>query len=79
MSVQITGKMKVDYVSKKTGRQVIGTNIFVAEPIKSDYGEGHMVDKLFVSESDIPYTSIDINKKCDVVYDIYGRVREIRY
>lgn len=79
MAVQITGKMKVDYVSKKTGKPVLGSNIFVAEPIKSDYGEGHMVDKLFVSEQDIPYSSIEINKKCEVVYDKYGRVREIRY
>lgn len=79
MSVQISGKMKVDYVSKKTGRQVTGTNIFVAEQIKSDYGEGIMVDKLFVSESDIPYSTIELSKKCDIVYDKYGRVREIRY
>ena len=79
MSVQISGKMKVDYVSKKTGRQVTGTNIFVAEQIKSDYGEGIMVDKLFVSESDIPYNTIELSKKCDIVYDKYGRVREIRY
>ena len=53
----ITGKMKVEYTSKKTGLPVRGTNIFIAEPIKSDFGEGMIVDKCYVSESVVPYAA----------------------
>ena len=76
--VTISGKMKVDYVSKQTGRPVKGTNVFIGEPIKSDFGEGVMVDKVFVSENSIPYDSIKIGK-CEVTYDKYGRIKEIQY
>ena len=74
----VTGKMKVEYTSKKTGLPVKGTNIFIAEPIKSDYGEGMIVDKKYVSESVVPYADIKL-QKCEVRYDKDGNIKEILY
>lgn len=74
----IGGKMRVNYTSKNTGRLVDGTNIFVAEPISSEYGEGCLVDKVFVSSTVMKYEDIQLGK-CEVAYDKYGHVKDIRY
>lgn len=74
----IGGKMRVHYTSKTTGKVVDGTNIFVAEPINSEYGEGCLVDKVYVPSSVISYDDIKL-QKCEVLYDKYGRVKDILY
>lgn len=78
MAQTISGKMRVNYVSKQTGKTVDGTNIFVAEPINSEYGEGCLVDKVYVPSFVIQYEDIKL-AKCEVSYDKYGRVKGIRY
>lgn len=71
----ICGKLKREFEIE--GKKVLGTYIYIAQAIKN--GDGVSVDKAFISENKIPYSDIKLNTSCEVLYDKYGKVRELRY
>ena len=76
--MKIVGKMRVDYVSNKTGKRVIGSNIFVVDDIKSENGVGLLTDKVYVSDNVIKYDDIKL-APVNLLYNRYGQVSEMRF
>ena len=89
MSYLVAGKMKVEGTNKTTGNAYSGTNIYLLETIKSDFGEGMKVvvkntsqgknEKLYVPGDVIAYSDIPVNKKCEVLFDQYGNIKGIQF
>lgn len=76
--MKIVGKMKVDYVSNKTGKRVLGSNIFVVDDITSANGVGLLTDKIYVSDSVIKFDDIKL-APVNLLYNRYGQVSEMRF
>lgn len=76
--MRIVGYRDVDFV--KDGRRILGVSFFLSHPIEK-YGKGDAVDKVFV-RSDVLENSgisdcISIGSEIDIVYDRFGKVRNI--
>ena len=76
--MEILGKMKVDYVSQKSGKRVVGSNIWVSDDITSPNGLGKTCDKVYVSDSVIHYNDIQFSK-VELFYNKYGQVQQIKF
>lgn len=76
MLFRILGIEKVDYTSRRTGRQVRGTNLHCQiphsdrEPINL---QGERVERLYVKE-DIDCSALSVGDDIEVFYNRYGNV-----
>lgn len=70
MKCNFVGKRRVDYVSKKTGRQVLGWNLYVTH----DEGQtdGVMAESLYVP--DAFRVSAQVGDLVEVTFNRYGGV-----
>lgn len=75
----IIGKSIVSFTNEQTGRPVDGTSIFYCTKISKDHGSGYRCEKSFVRSNVIPYDQIIIGKECEILYDRFGKVQNIRY
>lgn len=70
----IMGVKKVDYVSKKTGRQVDGFSLWISYERKDV--KGLACDNVFVS-SDRISSAPQVGVLCDVYYNRFGSVESV--
>lgn len=77
MKFEILGKEKVDYVSRRTGQPVKGTNLHctVLEGGKTGV-EGVQVERLYVKET-IDCSALAVGDAIDVYYNRFGSVDSI--
>lgn len=78
MKYEIIGIEPVNYVSKKTGRPVKGTNLHCYDLNKADgivYGQA--VDRLYVKES-IDCRSLQPGDHINIFYNRWGNIDEVR-
>ena len=79
MRVKILGIQKVDYVSKKSGRQVTGTTLHgVVKDGRPQEGlTGERVESIFVSTS-TPLPKLAVDDEVNIFYNRYGSVDEVQ-
>lgn len=70
MKCEFVGKRRVDYVSKKTGRQVLGWNLYVTH--EDGQTEGVMAESLYVPDSF--RVLAQVGDTVDVTFNRYGGV-----
>ena len=76
MKVEIVGIQGVDYVSRKTNKQVTGTTLHVTYP--RDNVEGVVCESIFVSSrSSIDLSGIHVGDIVDLSYNRYGSVESL--
>ncbi len=76
MKVTIIGKEKVNYLSKKTGKEVNGCILHFKSPIALDKGEGDKCDNEYVKTE--MANGIDVGDTVEFLYNRFGTVEEIR-
>ena len=77
MAYFVLGKRKSDFVNAQ-GQRVQGFNYWLSEPIDSKYGEGVIVNKYwFDNDSEVKFEDIQINKKCEVVFNSKGKPQKL--
>lgn len=78
--MQLIGIKRVDYVSLKTGKRVLGWNLYLTYNLNDDNSEqGIGCQREFISESvfsDAPWAMIGSN--VTILYNKYGHVNSIR-
>lgn len=70
----ILGFEKVDYISKKTNKQVLGTRLHMS--YTSDKIDGQGVESVFVSN--LLCEGLSIGDEIELLYNKYGNVAEIK-
>lgn len=81
MLVTVVGISNVDYVSRKTNKQVKGKTLHVLSPLTGDAGVGKKTDTIYISDNSqvasiIP--KIELGKDINVYYNRYGSVDDIQ-
>lgn len=74
MKCQLVGIKEVDYLSKKTGKQVTGKNLYVLYEAENVRGQ---VATDFYVNSEFVFDGISIGDDILVYFNQYGRVDEI--
>lgn len=74
--VHVIGIEKVNYVSKKTNREVNGVKIYYVEDIHPDKGEGVRAENIFVKPE--LANGIEVDSDIVIYYNRYGSVDEIQ-
>lgn len=78
--VKVLGKEKVDYVSKKTGKPVIGISLHCVFETHHEDFEGMRVDVLFISTRNPMYEqclAIPVGSEISVSYNRFGNVESV--
>ena len=75
----IEGIERVDYISKKTNKRVVGCVLYLSSPLDENRGVGKKTDRVYVSEDKIIPCGIDLDVgfEIDFLYDRYGNVAKI--
>ena len=73
MQYKVVGKENIDYISKKTNKQVKGYTLHLT--IEKEKCEGVAVLSVFVSD-DLGY-SIDLDDNVELYYNQYGKVIKV--
>lgn len=78
--MKLIGIKRVDYVSQKSGKRVLGWNLFLTYPLQdSNLEQGFGCEREFVSESILDVAPWDlIGKELTILYNKYGNVDSIR-
>lgn len=76
MKVEIIGKEKVCYVSKKTNKEVNGVILYYKYPIPIEKGEGFKVDKEYINIDKAD--NVCLGDIVEFLYNRYGTVEELR-
>ncbi|MDE6913370.1 MAG: hypothetical protein K2P35_06710 [Lachnospiraceae bacterium] len=82
MNMKVVGKERVDYPSKKTGKQVTGIsfNCVMDTNANDERFEGMRVDTVFVSTKSPMYdqcAAIPVGSDISVLYNRYGSVESV--
>lgn len=80
MNMKVVGKERVDYPSKKTGKQVTGISFNCVMDTNDQRFEGMRVDTVFVSSKSPMYeqcASIPVGSEISVMYNRYGSVESV--
>lgn len=80
MNMKVVGKERVDYPSKKTGKQVTGISFNCVMDTTSDRFEGMRVDTVFVSSKSPMYdqcVGFPVGCEISVMYNRYGSVESV--
>ena len=76
MRFKILGIEKLDYISKRTGRPVRGTNLY-CQDLEKQIDSGIVTEKLYVKEV-IDCSSLQLDDCINVYYNQYGNVDDVR-
>ena len=78
--MNLLGIKKVDYVSQKTGKNVLGWNLYLSFPLQNNNLEqGYGCQREFISASHFDDAPWDlIGKQITILYNKYGNVDSIR-
>lgn len=78
--MKLIGVKRVDYVSQKTGKRVLGWNLYLTYPLHdNNLEQGYGCEREFISESifdDAPWDLIGTD--ITILYNKYGNVDSIR-
>ena len=77
MEWEIIGIEIVNYVSKKTNKQVIGKKFYAYSPIPSEKGEGYQVETFYCSERMSAYHLVSMSEYVRPVYSKYGILEDL--
>lgn len=80
MNMKVVGKEKVDYVSKKTGKPVVGISFHCVCDTNNELFEGMRVDTVFVSSKSPMYEqclTFPVGCEISVMYNRYGSVESV--
>lgn len=80
MNMKVVGKERVDYPSKKTGKQVTGISFNCVMDTNDERFEGMRVDTVFVSTKSPMYdqcAAILVGSEISVMYNRYGSVESV--
>lgn len=79
--VKVVGLEKVDYVSNKTGKPVIGFRVHCLRNDRQNV-EGNSVESFFVSKRNVNYekigTIVFVGREYNVYYNRFGDIEDIR-
>lgn len=77
MIVQVTGRQKLDYFSRRRNKQVTGVSLhFVRKPTVSEQGfEGHVSGDVWLPQTLIDSVGFvpEVDSKLELIYDFDGR------
>lgn len=76
MKFEILGREQVDYVSRKTGQPVKGTNLHCTVLEGGRAIDGVQVERLYVKET-IDCSALHVGDRIEVFYNRYGSVDAI--
>lgn len=80
MNMIVVGKEKVDYPSKKTGKQVRGVSFNCVCDTHDERFEGQRVDTVFISMASPMYdqcAAFPVGSEISVMYNRYGSVESV--
>lgn len=80
MNMKVVGKERVDYPSKRTGKQVTGLSFHCVQDTNNDRFEGMRVDTVFVSTASPMYeqcAAFPVGCEISVMYNRYGSVESV--
>lgn len=80
MNMKVVGRERVNYPSKKTGKQVTGISFNCVMDVNDDRFEGKRVDTVFVSTKSPMYeqcAAIPVGSEISVMYNRYGSVESV--
>lgn len=72
MEWEIIGIENVNYVSKKTNKQVIGKRFYAYCPVPEDKGEGYQVETFFCSDRMSAFHLVGMSDYVKPMYTKYG-------
>lgn len=72
MKVKVIGIQKIDYVSKKTNRHVVGINLHVC--YSDTRTEGYSVDKFYLPADFPNVQKVKVNHEIEVYFNQFGKV-----
>lgn len=74
----IVGIEKVDYTSKKTGREVKGTKLHLlcAVDEENENVDGQCVESVYVSEN-VPILGLNVGDSIEILYNKFGQVTQV--
>lgn len=78
MKYNVLGIEKVDYVSKKTGQPVRGTNLHCSQVENPDHVDGIRVERLYVPER-VHLGGLSVGDDVDVYFNRYGSVDTVSF
>jgi hypothetical protein len=71
MIAKLVGKKKLSYDSKKTGKHIEGTSLYIErQPTEEEDVDGVVVDKIFTRRDSDWF---EIGQDYDFIYDLTGR------
>ncbi len=73
MIYEVVGIEKLNYISKKTGQPVRGTNLHMVYPSTTDRVTGNLVERLYFPER-IDTSKVSVGDRLDVYFNRYGSV-----
>ena len=75
---RIEGIERVDYISKKTKKRVLGAVLYISSPLDEKRGNGRKTDRVYVSDKICPNgAALKIGTEVNFLYDRYGGVAKI--
>lgn len=80
MNMKVVGKERVDYPSKKTGKQVTGISFNCVMDTNNERFEGMRVDTVFVSSKSPMYdqcAGFPVGCEISVMYNRFGSVESV--
>ena len=77
MEWEIIGIENVNYVSKKTGKQVIGKKFYAYAPVPSEKGEGYQVETFFCPDRMSAFHVVGMSEYVRPVYSKYGILEDL--
>lgn len=77
MEWEIIGIENVNYLSKKTNKQVIGKKFYAYSPISAEKGEGYQVETFYCSERMSAYHLVGMSEYVKPVYTKYGVLEDL--
>lgn len=69
---EVIGYSPVNFYDKDTGRQIVGTSVYIATPISNPGGVGMECTKHFLSNWQSPFMG-----KCNLEFNIRGKIVNI--
>lgn len=78
--VRLVGKEKIDYISKKTNKAVVGIKLHCSTPIDSQNVEGCVCDSFYIGSASECYDSVcklPINSDINITYNRYGSIENV--
>lgn len=75
---KVIGIEKVNYISKKTGKEVNGYNIYYSYPLTKEGSEGTKADHEYINADLFNSKGIMVGDEVEFQYNKFGSVTDIR-